>query len=48
MVKVKDVNNEEIGRSVQYIEGKTGQAMYYPFTFDQITDIQIQSIIFVE
>ncbi|WET47442.1 hypothetical protein PYS58_12685 [Chryseobacterium indologenes] len=48
MVKVKDINNEEIGRSTNYIEGKAGQATYESFMFEQPTDIQGQSTIFIE
>lgn len=48
MVKVKDINNEEIGRSTNYLEGKANTAAYQSFTFNQITDIQEQSKIFIE
>ncbi|BAP33406.1 uncharacterized protein CHSO_4369 [Chryseobacterium sp. StRB126] len=48
MVKIKDINNEEIGRSTHYIEGKSGQATYESFIFEQPTDIQGQSTIFLE
>lgn len=48
MVRIKDANNEEIGRTTNYIEGKAGQATYESFTFHQMTDIQEQSTIFIE
>lgn len=47
-VRVKDINNEEIGRSTVYIEGKSGQADYKSFVFNQLTDIPEQSTIFIE
>ncbi|MDR2237201.1 MAG: hypothetical protein LBE92_13855 [Chryseobacterium sp.] len=48
MIRVKDINNEEIGRSTKFIEGKIGQANYFSFTFNQLTDIQDQSTIFID
>lgn len=48
MVRVKDINNEEIARSTKFIEGKIGEATYQSFTFNQLTDIQAQSTIFIE
>ena len=47
-IRVKDINNEEVGRATNFVEEKIGTATYLPFTFNQLTDIQDQSTIFIE
>lgn len=47
-IKVKNLDNEEVGRASNYVENKKRKAEYIEFLFSPITDIQNQSKIFIE
>lgn len=47
-IRVKDINNEEVGRATNFVEEKIGTATYLQFNFNRLTDIQDQSTIFLQ
>ncbi len=48
LVKIKDMNNQEIGRSKLNLNKKEGEAGYIQFNFSELTTIETQSKIYIE
>ncbi|MCF8330898.1 MAG: hypothetical protein K9H84_00440 [Bacteroidales bacterium] len=48
LLKAYDKNGMEIGRTIQKIDKKAGQAKYFDFIFDERTNIEVKSKIKIE